>query len=121
MTKTLTMKPRTRVTWTAAERAEWLALFEKSGRRAAQFCRDNGLSPATLSLWLRQQQTPVPSAEESLVELPRGLVNAAAAGAMTTTAGVTMQLAGGVRLEIAAGTDAAWLGQLLPMLLAGRA
>jgi transposase-like protein len=72
MAETLAMKRRTRVTWTPAERAEWLALFEKSGRTAAELCRDNDLSPATLSFWLRQQQDPQTDEEAALVEVPAG-------------------------------------------------
>jgi transposase-like protein len=48
-------KPRTRVIWTPAERAEWLALFEKSGQSVSELCRANDLVPATLSLWRQQQ------------------------------------------------------------------
>lgn len=57
MAENLGAKPRTRVSWTATERAEWLTLFTKSGRAAAEFCRHNdlSLSPVTLSFWLRQQ------------------------------------------------------------------
>ena len=36
MTENVMMKPRTRVMWTAAERAEWLALYERSGQSAQQ-------------------------------------------------------------------------------------
>ena len=35
MTENVMMKPRTRMMWTAAERAEWLALFGRSGLRSS--------------------------------------------------------------------------------------
>jgi len=120
MTETSRTKPRVRVRWTATERAEWLALFERSGGTAAEFCRANELSPQTLSVWLRRRSVPSPSTDEALVELPRAIVSAAARTAITSS-GVTMQLPGGVRMEIVAGTDPIWLGQVLQMLLVARA
>ena len=57
MTETTISEPRTRVMWSTGERAEWPSLFEPSGQSAAEFCRHNDLSPATLSFWLRQQQS----------------------------------------------------------------
>lgn len=110
-------KPRTRVTWTRAERTEWLSLFEKSGRTAAEFSRDNDLSPATLSFWLRQQQEPQAAEEAALVEVS---VPALSAPACCSVA-VTVQLPSGVRFEILAGTDPPWLAQLLRALHPGRA
>jgi hypothetical protein len=43
MTETVISKARTRVHWTAAERDEWLAMFEKSAQTAAAFCRRTAL------------------------------------------------------------------------------
>jgi hypothetical protein len=94
------IKPRTRVTWTPTERAEWLELFEKSGLTAADFCEANGLSPATLSFWLRRQE-PQTGEEAALVEVSM-LALSPVSG---SSAAVTMHLLSGVRLEIAAGTD----------------
>jgi len=103
--------PRSRVNWTASERAEWLALFEKSGQTAAEFCRDNDLSPATLSFWLRQQVAPEPEQEPALVEVMMPLSTAPASAA------VTIQLPSGLRMAITAGTDPKWLAQLLRVLM----
>lgn len=44
------MKPRTRISWSAEEKREWSSLFDRSGKSVAEFCRDNDLPPATLSL-----------------------------------------------------------------------
>jgi transposase-like protein len=104
--------PRSRVNWTAPERAEWLALFEKSGQTAAEFCRDNDLSPATLSFWLRQQGAPEPEQEPALVEVMMPTPSTAPA-----SAAVTVRLPSGLRMEITAGTDPKWLAQLLRVLV----
>lgn len=106
------VKPRTRVSWTATERAEWLSLFAKSGRTAAEFCRDNDLSPATLSFWLRQQQGQASCDEPALVEVPLPTLSISAGPG----AAVTAHVAGGLRLEISAGTEPIWLAQLLRAL-----
>lgn len=98
--------PRARVTWTPEERAEWLAMFEMSGQTAAEFCRDNDLSPATLSWWLRKPQA-AEATEGEFVEVPVPTPRAA------SNTAVTMHLSSGARLEIATGTDVAWLAQLL--------
>jgi transposase-like protein len=115
MSETLKLKPRPRVNWTAQERAEWLALFGKSGQTVVEFCRENELSKTTLSYWLRRERTSQ-RAQSALVELPASIVStvAAAGGA------VKMHLAGGARVEIEPGTDPLWLGQWLPLLLTGR-
>lgn len=106
-------KPRTRVMWSAEERAEWLTLFEASGQTAADFCRDNDLPQATLSYWVRQSQEPQ-ACESTVVEIPRELL--AATPMARAEVPVSVLLPSGVRLEVPVGTDAGWLGQLLRSL-----
>jgi hypothetical protein len=115
MSETLKVNRRSRVNWTPQERAEWLVLFGKSGQSVAEFCRANEISKTTLSLWLRRERLSR-GAQTALVELPANIVSrvAAAGGA------VKMHLAGGARVEIEPGTDPAWLGQWLPLLLTAR-
>jgi transposase-like protein len=110
--------PRTRCQWAPQERAEWVALFEKSGQTALEFCRDNDLAPATLSLWRAQLQGAAGDAEGAgeLVEIPLATLSAPSA----VSAAVTMRLPGGVQLQIVAGTDPAWLSALLRALMPGR-
>jgi len=115
MTETL-MKPRTRVMWSAAERSQWLSLFDKSGQTAAEFCRDNDLSPATLSVW-RQQSGDAEPTEARLIEVPMPKISAPSGG----TPAVTLQLPSGARMDILVGTDPAWLAQLLRALTAAQA
>jgi len=109
MTENVMMKPRTRVMWTAAERAEWLALYERSGQSAAEFCRQNDLSAATLYFWLRQQQGAPSGEDGALVEVPL------AVGALERRTGtvVGVELPSGLRLQVPVGVDVAWLSALL--------
>lgn len=117
----LTAKPpRTRCQWAPHERAEWVALFEKSGQTALEFCRDNDLAPATLSLWRAQLQGSAGESdgEDALVEI--ALPTLSAPSPISAVA-VTMQLPGGVQLQIVAGTDPIWLSALLRALMPARA
>jgi len=110
MTDSISRSPRQRVQWTAADKSEWLELFRKSGQGVRQFCSENDLSPSTLALWLRPPPALQASDDGELVEVPRQVV---AELASANASAVTMQLPGGVRLEIAPGTDPAWLAQLV--------
>ena len=111
-------KPRTRVNWTPAERAEWLAMYEKSGQSVSEFCRANDLPPATLSLW-RQSQAGTSAGTEGgeLVEISP----AALASAVGRRVTVTIRLPGGIVLETGADADPAWLGALVKNLSSARA
>ena len=109
-------KPRTRVNWTAAEKADWLALYEKSGQSVSEFCRTNDLPPATLSAWRSQQKTGVTVGADdepsTLVEIP-----AASLVGGRLNAVVRMRLPSGVRIEVPSGTDPVWFSALLSALL----
>jgi transposase-like protein len=110
----LSIKPRT---WSAEERAEWVALFENSGQTALEFCRDNDLSPTTLAFWRSQRKDAAtrPDLDEAaFVEVPLAALNSGAAPACAAV--VTVRLVGGMQLEIVSGTDPAWLSQLLTAL-----
>lgn len=120
MTMTLSAEPRRRVKWTAAERAEWLSLFERSGQTALQFCRANGLSSSTLSFWLHQKRKRMSSNNEPFIELPREVVNRSAAlDSHALTTGITLQLPGGMHLQIMTGTDPVWLAEVIRALPIG--
>jgi hypothetical protein len=108
MTDSTPKTARTRVQWTAVEKSEWVALFRKSGLTQGQFCRENDLAPATLAVWLKPPQEPKIAEEPEVVEVPRQLVTE-----LVSVPTVTMQLPGGARLEIPAGTDPAWLAQFV--------
>jgi transposase-like protein len=114
-----TTKPRDRVKWTAAERAEWLELYKQSGQSVSEFCRANDLPPATLSLWRRQQVgASEPALKGRLVEISVAALNTPPPAA---AAGVSLQLRNGATLQIVPGTDPVWLGSLVSALVSAGA
>jgi transposase-like protein len=112
-------KPRSRVNWTAVERAEWMTMFDKSGQSASEFCRTNDLPAATLSLWRSQKKGDAGGTGNDecggLVEVP----TSALVGTQDAMA-VRIQLPNGVHLEVPTGTDPPWLGAVLKTLLTVR-
>jgi transposase-like protein len=74
---------RTPRRWTPQQRAEWVALFEKSGQSVLRFCRDHDLRAATLSLWRAQRRKW--GEDGALVEIPVAALSAPS----THTAAVT--------------------------------
>jgi hypothetical protein len=112
-------KPRSRVNWTAAERAEWLTMFDRSGQSVSEFCRTNDLPPATLSLWRSQQKGDAGNAGNDegsgLVEIP-----VSALGGTQNIMVLRIDLPNGVHLEVPTGTDPPWLGAVLKTLLNAR-
>ena len=108
-----TTKPRTRVNWTAAERAQWLRMFKEGGQTVAEFCRANDLRPATLSAW-RRQPADTDVEDAGLVEIAMSALPATAPGRGTE---VSMQLPNGAKLQIVPGTDPTWLSALVTMLM----
>ena len=106
---------RTRMTRSAEERAEWLWLFEQSGKTAAESCREHGLSQATLSFWRQQTQGPTPPpGDGSFVEV--ALPKAPIPEVLPQRASVT--LPSGWRIDVPVGTDIAWLTGVLQALTA---
>jgi transposase-like protein len=118
---TTLIKARSRVSWSPEERAEWLRLFEQSEQTAAEFCRDNGLSPATLSLW-RQQAAEDENTDSALVQVSPDLVSALAQAPAqaASTPSLSVTLPSGLRFEVPMGLDTAWFGQLLQSLINAR-
>lgn len=111
------IKPKTKFTWTASDRTEWVELFRGSRQSAAQFCRETGLPPATLSLWLNQQALSEArdACESEFVEVnitaPVTALPAAAAAVLT------VHLPSGARIEVSTAANAAWAGELLRTLI----
>jgi len=109
-------KARSRCSWSAEERAEWIRLLEASGQTLAEFCRGNDLPESTVSLWRRQlRESQIDSADDAgFVEV--ALPPMPASGDPVATAVVVVHLPGNVRIEAVAGTDVTWLGELLQVL-----
>ena len=103
--------------FTPRDRKRLINLYEKSGQSALEFCRENDLSMSSLWRWLaRARRSDRKEANAGgLVEIPMLALRAPDA----QTSAVTIQLTGGTRLEIVAGTDAAWLGALVRALTPG--
>jgi len=112
-----TTQRRSRRRFTPRERKRLTSLYEKCGQSAVEFCRENNLSTSSLWRWLaRAREADRDDANtDGLIEIPMLSLRAPDAQA----AAVTMQLTGGTRLEIVAGSDAAWLGALVRALTPG--
>lgn len=95
-----------------------MRLFEGSGKTAGQFCKELGLAETTFAVWRKQAREPVSVEPVSFTEVPQALVEAALAANATPPTAVTNHLANGTWLEVAAGTDTAWLAQLATALRA---
>ena len=113
------IKSRSRCTWSVEERREWLRLLDASGQTLSEFCRTNDLPESTVSLWRRQQREAsqaTPEAGEFVeVALPTAPVSNAADSEAVSPA-VVIRLPGERVVEVAAGTDVAWLSTLLDTL-----
>lgn len=101
------VKPRVRISTTPEERAEWVRLFEESGKSAAQFCQELGLAETTFAVWRRQVRDASSAGEVSFTDIPVPLVDEPV---------MAIVLPNGTRLEVTPGTDPAWLARLLPVL-----
>jgi transposase-like protein len=91
-------------------RAGYLALFEKSGMRAVDFCREHGLGTQTFYNWRQQARRDVGTPVRARPAFAQVTV-AASAGVAAGT--VRLQLPGGLAFEVPAGTDPIWLAQVL--------
>jgi transposase-like protein len=114
----MTRMKRPRRQFTAEDRAQWLDLYEHSGKGVREFCRDNAVCQSSLSRWLRQRRggADEQNREGSLVE-----VRVAPAPTAAATVAARVQLAGGMTMEVVGGTDAAWLASVLRALQSAQA
>jgi len=103
--------------FTARDRKRLMRLYRRSGQCAVEFCRDKEVCPSSLWRWLAQERCSGQERHSSgeLVEIPMAALHAPRAA----VAVVTMQIAGGARLEVTAGTDPAWIGALVRALTPG--
>lgn len=118
-----TIGKRPRRMRSAAERANWVALFERSGKDMRSFCRENELTPSGLWAWRRQlrQKAAVGNGRARLVEVPRAARRSAARLRESADTGTAMRICfpGGTQVDVVAGTDARWLADVLHALAPG--
>ncbi len=112
MNETMTTK-RQRRQFSAEDRGRWIEQYNRSGQSVRDFCRANELCQSSLSRWLRQRRAGSDERrqEGSLVE-----VRVAPRPAAAPPASVKVCLPGGVTMEVASGTEAAWLAGVLRAL-----
>jgi transposase-like protein len=106
-------KKQGRRRFTAQDRKRLMSLYKRSGQGTVNFCRDHEVCPSSLWRWLAQARSNGQTASSSseLVEIP-----AAALRSELAVAALTMQIAGGTRLDVVAGTDPEWIGALVRAL-----
>jgi len=110
--KPTTRRPRRG--FTAGDRKRLIGLYERSGQSAREFCHENDLSPSSLWRWLARERRSGQQASSAgeLVQIPMVAMRAPE----SAVTAVTMQIAGGARLEVAVGTDPEWIGALVRAL-----
>ena len=110
-------KPRVVHKRTTEEWARLLALFERSGLSQMRFCRENKVALSTLQYWRRQSGRG--RREGALVEVPASGASTESPGpvAPSLPGSVDIRLPNRVELSVVAGTDSAWVSELLRGLL----
>ena len=93
-----------------AERRRLLTRYERSGLSQKAFCQRHGVALSTLQYWRRRARDTDQEPTPTFVEIPQVT---GTAGVRSVEAAVFIELPGGVRLEVPAGTDAQWLSGLL--------
>lgn len=90
---------------TRDERARWVWAFRRSGRPAASFCAEHGLTVGSLRRWEQEVEQGGASAEAAPVEHFARIVIADRAAAVST---LVVEV-GGAKVRVEAGFDAALL------------
>jgi hypothetical protein len=111
-------KPRVVRKRSAEEWAKLLAQFERSSLSQKRFCRENEVALSTLQYWRRESGRGRP--EGALVEVPAKVAGTellGQQGAPSSPGPVHIRLPNRLELDVLAGTDSAWVGQLLRELL----
>jgi transposase-like protein len=110
-------KPRVVRKRSAAEWAKLLALCERSGLSQKRFCRENEVALSTLQYWRRESGRG--RREGALVEVPANVSDTESVehAAPSSPGSVHIRLPNRLELDVLAGTDSAWVSQLLRELL----
>jgi transposase-like protein len=93
-----------------AERRQLLDLYERSGLSQKAFCLRHDVTLSTLQYWRRRARDADQELRPSFVEVPQVTRTVRA---LSGEAAVIIELPGGTRLEVHAGTDARWLSGLV--------
>ena len=94
----------------AQEWAQSVRLFEASGQKVKEFCRQKGLAPSSFYYWRRRlRSNPGRSVVEKLVEVRPAAV-------AMSSAVMRIAVPGGVCLEVEEGTDATWVAGVVRAL-----
>lgn len=99
--------------WTAAEKAECLARFERSAMPTGAFCRKFGLCEQTFYAWKRHARTKDGVKRPSTPVFAEVSVKRPGTEPSAEATAITIRLREGIRLKVPVGTDPAWLGQVL--------
>ena len=112
-------KPRVVRKRSAAEWAKLLALFERSGLSQKRFCRENEVALSTLQYWRRESGRGRRQGQGALVEVPVNVADTESVehAAPSSPGSVHIRLPNRLELDVLAGTDSAWVSQLLRELL----
>lgn len=110
-------KPRLVRKRSADEWAKLLALFERSDLSQKRFCLENDVALSTLQYWRRESGRG--RHEGALVEVPADVADTESLGqgAPSSPGSVHIRLPSRIELSVLAGTDSAWVSQLLRELL----
>jgi transposase-like protein len=106
----ITMMKRSHRRRSAEQRLQWVKQYERSGQSMREFCLENDLAYATLSLWRREARQAGEGRQ------PASLVEVRVDSADTAYGALRIRVPSGVELEVSGGTDARWLAAVLHAL-----
>ena len=105
-----------------AYRQQHMALWRASGQSAPAYCREAGLCEKQFRAWcqrLRREEANGPSGERSPLIPVEVRTRPPVAARPPAGSGITLRLACGVAIEVAAGFDAATLSAVVQTLESG--
>ncbi len=96
--------------WTAAQRAEVVAAYQRGGQTQPAVAAQHGIGLSTLERWLRQSREGPAPRRAALVEVPNLM------GARPKVASYCLRFPGGLVLELSAGFDLGEVGRLAELV-----
>jgi len=100
--RAMKMKSRSRQHRTAAEKAELVGAYHRSGLSQRDFAQQHGIAPSNIQRWARQGESLAPSQRSAaLLEVPNLLASRPGAGAyrLHFPHGLQLELARGFAVE----------------------